>query len=449
MKKLYILILLLSVICFKSNSQQAWTLQECIDYAIVHNLEVQRREVVQKQQEVDLSTAKNSRLPNLNANGTQIFDFGRNLNDKIAYIDPVTQSLNFIDNDTRTTIFSINTEIPLFTGFQITHNIALKKLDLKAAIEELNQAKDDISIHVTSAFLQVLFSEEIHKVALEQVNISKEQYNRINRLHEIGKLPISSVYEAKARVAHDELSATQAGNNKELALLALTQILELSSPKEFRIKGPEELPNLDLNNPEEIFNQAVLTRPGVLSAQYRYESAGKSIALAQSGYYPKLALVAGMGTGYYKISDIPADKFSTQLDKNFSQSVRITLSIPIFNRFETRNQVRSAKLQQYNQSIFLEERKKSLYKEIQQSYYNAIAAHSKYKASGTAVEAHEEAFRSVRERYGNGKATSVEYNESKLNLMRATSEQIQAKYEYIFRIKILNFYKGIPLASQK
>lgn len=417
-------------------AQKQWTLSDCIDYAIEHNLTVQKKEIARQQQEVELNTAKFSRLPNLSGSTSQSFNFGRGLNNENTYTDRNTQG----------TSFDLSTDVPLFTGMKIPNNIALNKLNLKASIEELNKAKEDISIEVTSYFLQVLFNNELYKVAQEQVNLSQEQYERIKRLNEVGKAAVSEVYEAKARVAQDELSAVQAGNNKQLALLELSQLLELPSPEGFEISAPEKDPDfVSLNNPEDIFSQAVMIKPGVLAAQYRLAGSEKNIRIAQSAFYPQLSFGAGLNTSYTHLAGVDNNSFGTQMDNNFRKYVGFTLSIPIFNRFETRNRVKNARLQQFNQSLVLEENKKALYKEIQQAYYNAVAAQSKYTSSVSAMEANEAAFKLMREKYDNGKATAVEYNEVKMNLMKATSDKIQAKFDYIFRVKILDFYKGLPL----
>ena len=390
-----------------------------------------------EQQKVELNTAKYSRLPSLSGSANQSFGFGRTTS-------PVDNS--YINMNTTSTSFGLNTDIPLFTGLQIPNNIALAKLNLKAAIEDLNKAKEDISIQVTSAFLQVLFNEEICRVAAQQVDLSKEQYNRMKRMNEVGKASTAELFEAKSRLAQDELSAVQAENNRKLALLDLSQLLELPSPEGFAILSPESAAGFTtLTSPEEVYSMAVASKPGILAAQYRLEGSLKSIRIAQSSFYPQLSFGAGINTGYNTISGVERNSFGTQLSDNLYKSIGFTLSIPIFNRFATRNRVKAARLQHFNQSLQLDNAKKGLYKEIQQAYYNAVAAEAKYASSSTAMEAAQESFRLMSEKYEQGKATAVEYNESKTNLLKSTSDQIQAKFDYLFRTKILDFYKGEPL----
>lgn len=431
------LIILSLLIATGAGAQEKWSLRQCIDYAIEHNIEVKQQEVSRDEQKVELNTAKYSRLPSLNGSVSQSFGFGRTTS-------PIDNS--YINMNTTGTSFGLNTDIPLFTGLQIPNNIALAKLNLKAATEDLNKAKEDISIRVTSAFLQVLFNEELCKVAAQQVELSKEQYNRMQRMNEVGKTSTAELYEAKSRLAQDELSAVQAENNRKLALLDLSQLLELPSPEGFAILSPESTAGFTvLTSPEEVYNMAVISKPGILAAQYRLEGSLKSIRIAQSSFYPQLSFGAGINTGFNTISGQEHNSFGTQLNDNLYKSIGLTLSVPIFNRLATRNRVKTARLQHFNQSLQLDNAKKGLYKEIQQAYYNAVAAEAKYASSGTAMEAAQESFRLMSEKYEQGKATAVEYNESKTNLLKSTSDQIQAKFDYLFRTKILDFYKGEPL----
>ena len=430
------LIIAWSLTCFCLQAQEVWDLQKCISYAIEHNLSIKRQEATLDQNKVDLNTAQWSRLPNVNGSVGQSFNFGRALQADNTYGNRNTQSTNF----------SIGTNIPLFTGLQIPNNIALAKLNLKAAIEDLNKAKEDISIQVTSYYLQVLLNEELTKVAHNQVALSKEQLERKVAFFKNGKSSEAEVYEAKSRLAQDEMSAIQADNNYQLALLDLAQALELPTPEGFRIAAPQiEDITGTLSLPDDVYAQALLNKPSIKAAQYRLEGASKSIRIAQSGWFPQLNFSAGLSTNYYNISGIENASFSRQWHQNFNKYLQFSLSIPLFNRFETRNRVKSARIQRNALSWQLEESKKTLYKEIQQAYYTAIASEAKYKSSRTASEAAEATFKLMSEKYANGKATATEYNEMRTSWMKALSDHIQARYDYLFRSKILEFYQGVPL----
>ena len=417
-------------------AQEAWSLQKCIEYAIEHNLSIKQQEASRNQSEVELNTAQWSRLPNLNGNVGQSFNFGRALQADNTYGNRNTANTNF----------SLGTNIPLFTGLQIPNSIALAKLNLKAATEDLKKAKEDISIQVASYYLQALFNEELSKVAQNQVKLSQEQLDRKVAFFKNGKASEAEVYEAKSRLAQDEMSAVQANNNYRLALLDLSQLLELPSPEGFTIAEPPTVEmNVQLSLPDEVYSQAMTNKPSIKAAQYRLEGAEKSIRIAQSGYYPQLSFGAGLSTNYYNMSGIETASFSSQWHQNFNKYLQFSLSIPLFNRFATRNRVKSARIQKNALQWRLEESKKTLYKEIQQAYYNALAAEAKYRSSQSASEASEASFKLMSEKYANGKATATEYNEVRTLWMKALSDHIQARYDYLFRSKILDFYKGEPL----
>ena len=421
-----------------TQAQKAWDLTRCIDYAIAHNLTVKQQEAARDKSEVELNTAKWSRLPDLNGSASHSFNFGRSLQANNTY-----QSIN-----TQNTGLNLSTSVPLFTGMQIPNNIALSKLNLKAATEDLNKAKEDISIEVASAYLQVLFNEELVKIARQQVELSQEMLAQKEAYFKNGKASEAEWYEAKSRVAQDELSAVQAENNRRLSLLDLSQLLELPSPDDFAIVSPatDSIAGLKIQtSPAEVYAEAVLTKPSVKAAQYRLEGAEKSIRMAKGAYYPQLSFGAGISTNFYNVSGMENGNFGSQLRDNFSQYIGFSLSVPIFNRFETRNRVRSARIQQHTYYWQLEESKKNLYKEIQQAYYNAVNAETQYHSSLTADEAAQASFLLMKEKYTNGKANATEYNESRTAWMKAVSDRLQAKYDYLFRTKILDFYRGIPL----
>ena len=425
-----------------AQAQEGWTLRQCIDYAIEHNIDIRRTANAAEQSEVSVNTAKWARLPNLNGSAGQSWNWGRT---QTAIKDEATgdYSTVYVNTNSNSTNMSVSTSIPIFTGLEIPNQYALAKLNLKAAMADLEKAKEDISINIASAYLQVLFNKELHQVSLGQVELSKEQLARISRLAELGKASPAEVAEAKARVAQDEMNAVQADNNYQLALLDLSQLIELETPEGFTLSAPVvTLDLLPLTPPDEVYQTALTTKAAVQAAQYRLEGSKHSIRIAQSAFYPQLNLNGSLGTNYYSTID---RNFSQQLQDNFSKYVGLSLSVPIFNRFSTRNRVRTARFQQENYALQLDNTKKTLYKEIQQAWYTALASESKYTSSSTAADASEESFRLMSEKYDNGKATAVEYNEAKQNLMKAQSDELQAKYEYLFRTKILDFYKGVPI----
>ena len=276
-----------------------------------------------------------------------------------------------------------------------------------------------------------------------QADLSREQLKRIEALAREGKAAPAEVAEAKARVAQDELQVVQTDNDYRLALLDLAQLIELDTPEGFQVEEPaDEVTDAPLTPPDEIYQMALAGKPVIQAAKYRLEGSLHSIRIAQSAYYPQLSLNGSLGTSYYSTIN---RSFSQQMQDNFSKYVGFSLSVPLFNRLATRNRVRTARLQRENYALQLDDAKKTLYKEIQQAWYNAAAAISKYHSSRAATKASDESFLLTKKKYECGQANAVEYNEARQNLVKARSDELQAKYEYLFRVKILDFYQGTPI----
>ena len=423
-------------------AQETWSLRRCIDHAIEHNIDIRQAANMAEQSAVEVNTAKWARLPNLSGGANQSWNWGRT---QTAVPDETTgdYSTVYVNTASNGTNMQLSTSIPLFTGLELPNQYALAKLNLKAAVADLEKAKEDISINIASAYLQVLFNQELRDVAQGQVELSREQCARIERLAQMGKASAAEVADARSRVAQDQMTLVQTDNDYHLSLLDLAQLIELDSPEGFVLEAPQDSLQLQLlTNPEDIYNAALLSKPAIQAAQYRLEGSKHSVRIAQSGFYPQLNLNGSLGTSYYSTIN---RTFRQQMGDNFSKYLGLSLSVPLFNRLATRNRVRTARLQQENYALQLENAKKTLYKEIQQAWYNATAAESKYASSHAATLASEESFRLMTQKYENGKANAVEFNEAKQNLMKSQSDELQAKYEYLFRTKILDFYKGVPI----
>ena len=421
-------------------AQTPWTLRQCCDYAVEHNISVKQYENQRQQREIQLSTARNQRLPDLNASAGQNFSFGRGL----------TAENTYTNTNTSSTSFSLGTSVPLFTGFQIPNNIRLNQLNLEAATQDLEKAKNDIRTQVAQAYVQILYDMEMSDVAHRQISIDSAQVARLQSLLNVGKVSEAELAQQKATMAQSQLTATQADNNLQLAILSMTQLLELPSPDGFTIVRPQGSVGCDniaaLPTPDDIYAEALAVKPEIQAQQLRLRSADNNIKIAQSGLYPTLSFSAGLGSNYYKTSGFVADGFGKQLENNFSQYLGFSLNIPIFNRFQTRNNIRSARIDRQNQQLSLDNTKKTLYKEIQQAYYNTIAAQQKLQSSDQARESSETAFRLMQAKYENGKATITEFNEAKNNYLKSESDLTQARYEYLYQQALIQFYRGRELA---
>lgn len=432
--------------CLPAGAQETakqWSLEECIRYAIENNIDLKQRELEQQSREVDLHTSKYSWLPSLNASVGENFGFGRS-ESKDGLI---------VDRNSANTTAGIQLSMPLL-DLKIPSDIAARKLDLKASFETLNKAKEDLSINVASYFLQALYNKEMLKIAELQVALSSEQVTKTEALYNAGKVPVSQLYDMKAQLAKDEVTLTESRNNVKLALLDLAQSLELERDGEnFDILEPEtgdavEQYMSSIIPPDQVYDHAVGFKPQIKEQEYLLESQKKMLKVAQAGYYPKLNFSAGYSNGYYHNfgdGDYNNASFSDQLKNNGQKSVGFSLSIPIFNRFQVRNSVRSARINIHNRELMMENSKKTLYKEIQQAYYNATAAQEKYLSSDKSVDASKIAFSYAEERYGAGKSTVFEYSEAKTKYAQSLAEQTQSKYNFIFRAKILDFYNGTPI----
>ena len=430
------IVLLLLLISTPSSAKQ-WTLPECINYAIEHNISLKQRENTRRQNEVSLNTAKNSRLPDLNAGVSESLGFGRSLGMDNTYSK----------NNTSNTSFQISTSVPILTGNRIENTIKLNQLNLEASTADLEKARNDIRTQIAQQYIQIVYDTEILAVAKRQIGIDSLQLYRLQEMERNGKATLTEVLQQQSTMEQSRLTATQAENTYRLDLLALTQLLELPSPEGFSIV----IPTLPSNsgslinvNPEIIYQEAIAVKPEVQAEELRLKASDANILIAKSAKYPTLSFNAGLGTNYYKTlnGNFKQDSFSSQIKNNFSQSLGLQLNVPIFNRYATRNSIKSASIDKENQQLALDNVKKSLYKEIQQVYYNTIAAEAKYKSSLQAKVTSDDAFNFTQSKYENGKATITEFNESKNNLMKAESDLVQARYQLIYQKALIDFYRG-------
>ena len=438
MRRIILTAALLAVFAAGAQAQErVWTLSQCIDHALDNSLRVKQGELGVEQKEISLNTAENSRLPGVSASSGQNFSFGRGL----------TADNTYANTNTTSTSFSVGADVPVFNGFRIKHNIELSKLDLQAATADLEKARDDIRVAVAQAYVQILYNMEILDVARSQVEIDSMQVVRLTEMAANGLSSRAEVSAQEATLAQSRVSVTQAENNVALAILDLTQLLELPSPTGFHIARPsvEGLEGAMLMSPEAIYAEAVEVKPNVKAEEVRLDYALRSIDLAKSSFLPTISLSGGLGTNFYTSSGFSHSGFMDQIKNNFSQYVGLNLNVPIFTRFSNRNQVRNAQLSFNNQEIALENTKKSLYKEIQQAYYNAVGSQAKYRSSLVAADSAEDAFELAQAKYENGKSGITEFNEAKGRYISAESNLVQARYEYLYQSKILDFYRGKDL----
>lgn len=443
MKNIFVFIFALILVLSNSEvfAQNIWSLQKCIDYALGNNIQIKQQEINASSYENQVSQAKSNRLPNLNAQFGNDYSFGRSLTYDNTYKNVNSSSISG----------GVNTSITLFNGFTLTNEVKRQELDFQATLQDLQKAKDDIMLNIAGAYMEILFAEEVASVTEAQLEVTKQQIDRTQQLVDAGSLARGALLEIQAQLAREELQLVNNQNSVQLAYLTLYQLLDLPITESFKIEVPalpEIKANITMANSLDVFNNAMNVRPEIKAAQLRVKSAEIRLEIAKGNQYPSLSF----GANYYnlyndKYTDLQGEKiaFGDQLKNNARSSAGLTLSIPIFNQFQVKNAISNASLQIYNYKYQLQSASNVLRKEIEQAYTNALASLNRYISTEKAVVSMQEAFRYVEERFNVGMVNSVEYNQSKNDLTAAQSQLLQAKYEYIFRTKILDFYNGVPI----
>ena len=421
-------------------AQKNWSLTECINYALDNNIDVKQKELTKQNAKIDLNTSKMERLPDLNASVGQNFNFGRS-----QLSDGIYESVN-----SNNTSVGVTTSIPIFTGFRIKHNIDSKKYNLMSSEADLEKTKENIELNITGLYLDALFKKEILKVYEEQLVSTNLQVEKTKALVEAGKVARSQEYDILAQQAKDELNITMAKNDLDLSLLNLSQALNLETFEGFGVVEPstttlDMIDNVLLPSPDAVYQTALAIKPHIKVAEYDLQSRKSNLGVAKSGYYPTLSLGGGYNTSYNSRGN---DAFFSQMKNLRSEYISLSLNIPIFNRFQTRNQVRSAKLNIEAGELNLINTRQVLFKDIQQAYQQAKAAQSKFTSTKKALSAAEESYNYAVMRYDVGNFTVFELNDAQLKLLSSKSDLVQSKYDYIFKTKILDFYRGEEITLQ-
>jgi len=435
MKKILLIIALVTGI-IQANAQEKWTLQKCIDYALSNNIVIKQYQLNTEYSNNTMEQAKNNRLPDLNANLSQGVNFGRSLTIENTY-----------DNFTSASTYaSASSNVLIWRGGTMNNTVKQQEFEWKSSLENLEKAKDDVTLNIASGYLEILFAKELIKVAETQVDQTKKQIERTQQLITAGKVAEGALLEIQSQLAREELDVVNRQNTLQIALLNLAQLLELESNANFDIEVPL-LPEIksqsSVANSGGVYAKAVENRPEIKSSEYKLKSTEMQLKVAEGSRYPTLSASAGINNRY--IASENSQGFGDQISQNLGENIGLNLSIPIFSRYETRTNIANAKLQVKNQELELESAKKGLRKQIEQAYTNALAALKRYNANQVAVKSMQESFRYIDEKFNVGRVNSVEYNDAKSKLAIAESDLIQAKYDFIFRSKILDFYNGIPI----
>lgn len=425
-----ILAALLALSCAASAGARQWSLEECVDYAIEHNISVRSAELQVRSGENDITAAKDAFLPSLDASASQSFNFGRGLTSENIYADRNTSNFQW----------GANLNLPLFQGLSEYRRLKMTKSALQQVLYEHEAAKDNVALNVISQYLQVLYCREVEASAGSQAGFSAYEVERQKALVEEGKVAEADLYDAEAQAAQDRLQLVSAQNDTQIALVNLANLLQLKSVDDFEV-----LPLADdeplLPRPETVFDEAMGINNSILGARQAVKVADENISLAKSGYIPTLSFNAGVGSSYYRLSGLPNDSFSQQMRHNYATYLGFSLRVPIFDAFSTRNSVRTARIRHLNASLQLEQQESDLYKNIQLAYYQALGAQERFLTSAETLDKTRLSFEATREKYNLGRSTPQEFEQAKNNLFRTEVSRIQAHYEYLLRHRILQFYR--------
>ncbi len=467
MKKLFLLIL--TSFSLTGISQSRWDLQQCITYAINHNITLKQSALNNEINKNNTDQSKAAVLPSLNAGASHVYNFGQT-------IDRFTNT--FASTQVLSQNFYLSSSVVLWSGLSQYNNIKANEYNYLSGVERLKQQQNDLSLNVANAYIGVIFSEEILKISQNQLDVSKEQLDRTTKLVTAGALAKSVEYDIRAQLANDQVNLTTAENNYQLSLLSLKQLMNLDSVTTFNIERPDlniQESQLLENNVQYIYETSLKTQPSIKSSEYAILSAERYLKASKGRISPTLTFNASMGTGtsglakdvtgvrytglqpigftssldtvYSPSTELITKKkpFSDQFKDNVNKSVGFTLNIPLFNGLQTHTSIKNAKIQALNARFSQDLTEQTLFKNIAQAHANAKAALNKYNATKLSVDAATESFKYAQQKFNAGAISSFDFTTAKNRLFAAESNLLQAKYDYVFKLKVLDYYEGKPL----
>lgn len=429
------------------SQSEIWTLKGCIDYALDNNIQIKQSELSSESNKATLLQSKLDLLPSVNGSVSHSYGWGRSV-DMATY--------EYTNQKTTQDYFSISGNVTIFNGLQNFNEIKKNQYEYLASKYDSDKMRDDISLQIAAAYLQILFSHELVATSRESVEVTKLQIDRTKKMVDAGTLAKGSLLDIQSQGAAEELNLIKAENQLNLAYLDLQQILDLEVIEDFVIdkpqltirKKPELIPAM------QIYRYALINLPEIKSAEYRLKSSGRSLAIAKGNRSPSLSLRAGWGTNYSDQIAVfdPADPnfgevipFGDQFNDNQNRTMSISLSIPIFNGYQVSTYISQAKMGIINSEYNLQLQKNQVRKNVEQAFADAVAAYKSYNATKKSLLSFREAFMYMETKFNVGMVNSIDYNVAKQLLTKAESDLLSAKYNYIFKAKILDFYMSKPL----
>lgn len=415
-------------------SAEVWTLDSCVNYAVDHNITLRQQQLRTASGELDVTSAKDAFLPTLSASASESFSFGRGLTTDNTYVDRNTSNFQW----------GVNLNVPLFQGLENVRRLKVAKSTLEQTLLEYEAAKDDLTLNIITQYLQVLYSREVEAASRSQLAYSEYEVERQESLVNAGKVPEADLLDAQAQRARDRQQLVASTADVTTQLITLANLLQLPSADDFDV-APLGDSSLLLPSAETVITDASARNSALLAARQGIRVADDNISLAKSGWLPRLSFTAGTGSSYYTVGGMHNESFGAQMRHNFSTYLGFQLSVPIFDAFSTRNNVRRARLQRLEAELEADRQESELFKTIRLAHTQAVGAREKYLASEETLEKTRMSFIATQEKYSLGRATPYEFEQAKTNLFQTEITRLQARYEYILRCRILRFYQKEPL----
>jgi outer membrane protein len=440
MKKAIFVFTVLLTFSFQAQTKK-WTLEECVDHALQNNITVKQSELDLEQSEINKKDAIGNFLPTLNASVTHSWSIGLGQ-------DPVT--FDAVNSTTKNLSGGISSSLNIYDGLRNINQLHRSNLEILASRYQLDKIKDDISLLVANSFLQILFNKEQLKVLQAQQVVSQQELERTNELVDAGVLPRGDLLEIQATIATQEQQIVNAENTVLLSRIQLAQLLLIQEYETFDIVDIDyEVPTTMIleQSPDAIVSKAKETRYDIKIAETNQEIANDNLKIAKGALQPTLRGSYNFGSNYFTSQLFDTPDFETQLTDNKSHNFSLSLSIPIFNGFAASNNVKRNKVNLERAKVQLEQANLDMETAVYQAYNDTKGALKAYEAAQKTLEAREEAFNYSRERYNVGLLNAFDYNQSQNRFEAAQSDVIRTKYDYIFKLKVLEFYFGIPITD--
>jgi len=424
-----------------TNAQKKWTLEECIRYALDNNINIKREKVSAEQFKNDYNQSKFELLPDVNGSARHSYRSGKTFNYDVQ---------EYVNEDYHYGQIQLNSGLTLFKGLENQNRIKMRNFNLKRQLENIKKAKYDVTMNVATYYLNILSNQEQKQIKEEQLNVTLEQIEQTKQQVDVGNKAKGDLLEIKAQAARERVELTRAKNELRMAYVDLTQLMNLDSTKNFTVYFPEKdtiSGRETLNSADAIYEESVNEFPAIKSAEFNLKSSEKNLDMMKGRRYPELSIGMGFFTYY---NEIPKNQFdisyNEQIEENISMVAELQLNIPIFNKRRVHNQIQNAKLALNDSRLQLEQQKQNLYKDIQRARNEAISAYDDYRANIEAVNSSQEAFNYTEQKYEVGLVDVVEYKVAKKDLTEAKLNASQAKYNYFFRLMLLEFYRGEELS---